>query len=71
MPSPVKYVLHGSVMCTYEIVIYGMHDCVLDLYHVSPEGFDGHYEHKKDHKCIEDSLETLWYLSTHYGTSVS
>ena len=48
-----------------------MHDCVLDMYHVSPESFDGHYEHKEDHKCIEDSLETLWCLSTHYGTSDS
>ena len=38
--------------------------CILDPYHVSSEGFDGHYEHKKDHKCIEHSLETLWCLST-------
>lgn len=54
-----------------------MHDCVLDMYHVSPESFDGHYEHKEDHKCIEDSLETLhvvfkytlWHLRFMKATS--
>lgn len=48
--------------------------CVLDPYHVSPEGLDGHYEHKKEHKHIEDSLETLWCLSTKrpsHGTLIS
>ena len=55
-------------------VCYTVTACILDPYHVSPEGFDGHYEHKKEHKCIEDSLETLWFLSTKsspHSTSIS
>ena len=65
MPSPVVYCMRQVLECATLLLWHvRLHACVLDPYHVSPEGFDGHYEHKEEHKRIKDSLETLWCLST-------
>ena len=65
MPSPVVYCMRQVLECATLLLWHvRLHARVLDPYHVSPEGFDGHYEHKEEHKRIEDSLETLWCFNT-------